>query len=120
LLMVLSTKLPEFQTQLFRFVDVFPTMQDTEDISRHLAEYFDQPGPTELMATAVTAASYVPGGKWATASIARREVSKMAEQFIVGTDPDATAAELRRLWAGGTAATVDLLGEHTVSHAEAD
>jgi RHH-type proline utilization regulon transcriptional repressor/proline dehydrogenase/delta 1-pyrroline-5-carboxylate dehydrogenase len=120
LLMVLSMKLPEFQTQLFRFVDVFPTMQDTEDISRHLAEYFDQPGPTELMATAVTAASYLPGGKWATASIARREVSKMAEQFIVGTDPDATAAELRRLWAGGTAATVDLLGEHTVSHAEAD
>src|ERR1039458_2455171 len=43
----------------------------------------------------------------------------MAEQFIVGTDPDATAAELRQLWAGGTAATVDLLGEHTVSHAEA-
>lgn len=120
LLMVLAMKLPEFQTQLFRFVDVFPAMQDEADTARHLAEYFDEPGPTELVATAVTTASHLPGGKRATASIARREVSKMAEQFIVGTDPDATAKELSKLWAGGTAATVDLLGEHTVSHAEAD
>ena len=32
---------PAFKTQLFRFVDVFPALDDRDDIARHLAEYFD-------------------------------------------------------------------------------
>ena len=32
---------PDFKTQLFRFVDVFPALDGNDDIARHLAEYFD-------------------------------------------------------------------------------
>ena len=32
---------PAFKTQLFRFVDVFPALEERDDIARHLAEYFD-------------------------------------------------------------------------------
>src|SRR5438309_92049 len=32
---------PEFKTQLFRFVDVFPSCRDAGDVLRHMAEYFD-------------------------------------------------------------------------------
>ena len=44
----------------------------------------------------------------------------MAEQFIVGQHPAEVAAEVGKMWSGGTAATIDLLGEHTFSHSEAD
>ena len=44
----------------------------------------------------------------------------MATQFIVATDAPSTASQLGELWRRGSAATVDLLGEHTHSHAEAD
>jgi RHH-type proline utilization regulon transcriptional repressor/proline dehydrogenase/delta 1-pyrroline-5-carboxylate dehydrogenase len=32
------------KVELFRFVDVFPTLTSRAEIDRHLGEYFDQPG----------------------------------------------------------------------------
>ena len=32
---------PEFKTQLFRFVDVFPALAGNDDVARHLVEYFE-------------------------------------------------------------------------------
>ena len=32
------------KVELFRFVDVFPTLTSRAEIARHLREYFDQPG----------------------------------------------------------------------------
>ena len=32
------------KVELFRFVDVFPTLRTAEEIDRHLREYFEQPG----------------------------------------------------------------------------
>ena len=43
-----------------------------------------------------------------------------AEQFIVGDGPAAAVEGLHRLWRGGSAFTVDLLGEKTVTEVEAD
>ena len=44
----------------------------------------------------------------------------MAHRFIAGDSPKAARGELRRLWRAGIASTVDLLGEATVTAAEAD
>jgi RHH-type proline utilization regulon transcriptional repressor/proline dehydrogenase/delta 1-pyrroline-5-carboxylate dehydrogenase len=44
----------------------------------------------------------------------------MAHRFIVGEDPKAALPALRRLWKDGIATSVDLLGEATVTAAEAD
>ena len=44
----------------------------------------------------------------------------MAHRFIAGETPDAALGELRRLWNGGVASSVDLLGEATLTGAEAD
>jgi RHH-type proline utilization regulon transcriptional repressor/proline dehydrogenase/delta 1-pyrroline-5-carboxylate dehydrogenase len=120
LMMTLAMRLPEFQTQLFRFVDVFPAMGDARDTTRHLAEYFDTSHVPPLIGAGVRAASHVPGGPSLVAKTARREVTNMARQFIVGSDPAEAAEELGRMWRGGTAATIDLLGEHTFSHSESD
>jgi RHH-type proline utilization regulon transcriptional repressor/proline dehydrogenase/delta 1-pyrroline-5-carboxylate dehydrogenase len=44
----------------------------------------------------------------------------MAEQFIVGATPGEAAAGLHKVWRSGSAFVVDLLGEKTVTEAEAD
>ena len=110
----------ELRTQLFRFVDALPAMEDDDDLHRHVEEYFGGDVLPRLVSGAVANSGRVPGGRRVVAAVARREVARMAKQFIVATDAPSTARELEALWRRGSAATVDLLGEHTHSHAEAD
>ena len=111
---------PSFKTQLFRFVDVFPATTGDADVLRHLREYFDEADAPKLMDLGVGIADHLPGGGAISASIARRNIVKMAQQFIVGSTPAEAVAGLERLWRAGSAFTVDLLGEKTVVEAEAD
>ncbi len=111
---------PAFQSQLFRLVDVFPAMSDDADTGRHLKEYFQRGVAPLPVAASAKLANRVPLGKAVAARLTRREVRKMAGQFIVGSDPWQVGIALGAMWRGGTAATIDLLGEHTYSHREAD
>jgi RHH-type proline utilization regulon transcriptional repressor/proline dehydrogenase/delta 1-pyrroline-5-carboxylate dehydrogenase len=111
---------PEFQTELFRFVDAFPAMSTDEDVQRHVSEYFGGPAIPKAARLAVRLSERVPGGSKLAAAAARRNIAKMAGQFIIGEDPAGVVGALGEMWRGGTAATIDLLGEHTHSHAEAD
>src|SRR5579875_2361774 len=120
LLMTLAMRKPSFQAQLFRLVDVFPAMSDAADTGRHVEEYFERGLAPLPVAAGAQVANRLPLGRVALARVTRREVMRMASQFIVGSDPAEVARELRAMWEGGTAATIDLLGEHTYSHHEAD
>ena len=111
---------PSFKTQLFRFVDVFPATHSDADVLRHVREYFDGSDVPRALDMGVGIADRLPGGGAMTAGIARRNIKRMAEQFIVGTGPDDAAAGLHRLWKQGAGFVVDLLGEKTVTEAEAD
>lgn len=119
-LMAWAMRKPAFQAQLFRLVDVFPAMSDDADTGRHLEEYFERGLAPLPVSTGARLANRVPLGRSLAARLTRREVRKMASQFIVGSDPAEVGRELRQMWIGGTAATIDLLGEHTYSHREAD
>jgi RHH-type proline utilization regulon transcriptional repressor/proline dehydrogenase/delta 1-pyrroline-5-carboxylate dehydrogenase len=111
---------PAFKTQLFRFVDVFPALDGNDDIARHLSEYFDGVEVPKALDLGVDLADKVPFGAALEARVARKNIARMAEQFIVGETAADAVAELHRLWRSGSAATVDLLGEKTVVSAEAD
>jgi RHH-type proline utilization regulon transcriptional repressor/proline dehydrogenase/delta 1-pyrroline-5-carboxylate dehydrogenase len=111
---------PSFKTQLFRFVDVFPATNDDADVLSHLREYFDDTDAPRLLDMGMGAADHVPGGGRLSASIARRNITRMAHQFIVGATPAEAVEGLHRLWRAGSAFTVDLLGEKTVTDAEGD
>jgi RHH-type proline utilization regulon transcriptional repressor/proline dehydrogenase/delta 1-pyrroline-5-carboxylate dehydrogenase len=111
---------PEFKTQLFRFVDVFPATTDADDVLTHVHEYFQGADAPKLMNLGVDIAEKVPFGGKVTASVARRNILRMAEQFIVGESAKAAVDGLHHLWRQGSAFTVDLLGEKTVTEAEAD
>ncbi len=68
----------------------------------------------------VDLADRVPFGASLEARVARKNIARMAEQFIVGSTPSEAVAGLHALWRAGSAATVDLLGEKTVVRREAD
>ncbi len=110
----------DFRTQLFRFVDVFPACTDDDDVVRHLEEYFEGIELPKALDLGLEAAEHVPFGAHIGASVTRRQVRRMARQFIAGETPDEAMTALRELWRSGEAATVDLLGEKTVTQSEAE
>src|SRR5262245_39006797 len=112
---------PSFRTQLFRFVDVFPaTAEDDREVLRHLDEYFDGADVPKLLDLGLDVAERVPFGSAVSASIARRNIIRMAQQFVLGATTDEAVAGASRLWAQGIATTVDVLGEKTTTPAQAD
>lgn len=108
-----------FKTQLFRFVDVLPTLTSSSEISRHLKEYLD-PESVDLSPALRAALKASSGASWLLGAGVKAQVTGLARQFMLGNDDGEIVAELRRLHEAGIAFTVDVLGEAVVSEAEAD
>jgi RHH-type transcriptional regulator, proline utilization regulon repressor / proline dehydrogenase / delta 1-pyrroline-5-carboxylate dehydrogenase len=119
---------PAFKTQLFRFVDVFPALANHRDVARHVSEYFTAgdgdaeagDGAPWVLRRGSAIADRLPLGSRVEASIARRNIERMARQFIVGATPAEAVDGLAALWRSGSAFTVDVLGEKTLTTPEAD
>ena len=116
-LMALSMRDERFKAQLFRFVDVLPSLRRSSEIVEHLDEYFSYNGFGPFVNVGVRLARIVP---WVTGPILRWNVSGMARQFIAGRNPDDVMATLRKHHAQKIGFTVDLLGEGVVSEAQAN
>jgi RHH-type proline utilization regulon transcriptional repressor/proline dehydrogenase/delta 1-pyrroline-5-carboxylate dehydrogenase len=115
-----STADAELRAALFRLVDVTPACRSLDDLATHLTafaeEVDDRPAPLDA---AMKAASTKPGRVALGAAVAAG-VRHMAHRFIAGESPADALGELGRLWHGGIASSVDLLGEATLTAAEAD
>jgi RHH-type transcriptional regulator, proline utilization regulon repressor / proline dehydrogenase / delta 1-pyrroline-5-carboxylate dehydrogenase len=116
-LMALSMRDERFKAQLFRFVDVLPSLRRSSEIVEHLDEYFSDDGFGPLVGVGVRLARIVP---WVSGRVLRWNVSGMARQFIAGRNPADVMATLRKRHAQKIGFTVDLLGEGVVSEAQAD
>jgi RHH-type proline utilization regulon transcriptional repressor/proline dehydrogenase/delta 1-pyrroline-5-carboxylate dehydrogenase len=116
-LMALSMRDERFKVQLFRFVDVLPSLRHSREIIEHLNEYFSDDGFGPFVGTGVHLARIVP---WVSGPILRWNVSGVAHQFIAGRDPDDVIKTLRKRRSQKIGFTVDLLGEAVVSEADAD
>src|SRR5256714_1881179 len=116
-LMALSMRDERFKAQLFRFVDVLPSLRRSSEIVEHLDEYFSDDGFGPLVGVGVRLARIVP---WVSGRVLRWNVSGMARQFIAGRNPHDVMATLRKRHAQKIGFTVDLLGEGVVSEAQAD
>lgn len=116
--LALAASDPQLRAALFRLVDVAPACVDTSDLAAHLAAYLDgvqaPAAPVRLAARAASA----PVGSRAIGRAASVLVRQMAGRFIVAESVANAAPVLRGLWQRGSAVTVDLLGEATVTHAE--
>jgi RHH-type proline utilization regulon transcriptional repressor/proline dehydrogenase/delta 1-pyrroline-5-carboxylate dehydrogenase len=111
---------PELKVPLFRFVDALPACRTASDVMDHLQGYLDGPASPRVVRTGIRAAAAIPGGDHLAAAVARASVRTMAGRFIAGRTPAEAAEAAGSLWRDGFAATVDLLGEKTVTLVDAD
>jgi RHH-type proline utilization regulon transcriptional repressor/proline dehydrogenase/delta 1-pyrroline-5-carboxylate dehydrogenase len=110
----------ELRAALFRFVDVVPACRSLDDLARHLTGFLQEVSATPPPIAAAMRVSNTRTGRAALGAAAAGGVRHLARRFIVGETPKAALGALRRLWDGGVASSVDLLGEATVTEAEAD
>jgi proline dehydrogenase len=115
-----STQDAELRAALFRLVDVTPATRSLDDLARHLSAYLEdvEERPQPLRAAMRMAES--AAGRRALGAAAAASVRHMAHRFIVAESPRAARRLLRGLWDDGVASSLDLLGEATVTAAEAD
>jgi RHH-type proline utilization regulon transcriptional repressor/proline dehydrogenase/delta 1-pyrroline-5-carboxylate dehydrogenase len=108
----------KFKVQLFRFIDCFPVLKDSDQVYSHLKDYLTQPGVTlpPGLSTGLAAGGLLKGTLTSTVT---SQVKTMASQFIAGTDAADALPKLRKLWDQGASFTVDLLGEACLSDEEA-
>lgn len=110
------------KVQMFRFIDVLPTLRSREAITRHLQEYFEEVSQrlprAARLALEVSQPDSVLGR--ALAMTARRNALRMAQRFIAGTEVEQVLQTVGRLRKQGLAFTLDLLGEAIISEEEAE
>ncbi len=113
---------PALRSAMFRFVDAAPACRGPLDRGAHLRAFVrgvdGEPIPPTLrplrsrVAPQPLLAAYGLASGPATALLAR--------QFIAGRDVRSATRNLRAMWRQGQAFALDLLGESTVSEAEAE
>ena len=118
--MELAAQDDELRAALFRFVDVVPACRSVDDLAAHLTGFLDEVHGRPPSLRAAMRMGNTKAGRAALGAIGAAGVRHMAHRFIVGEDPAAALPTLRRLWRDGIAASVDLLGEATVTAEEAD
>jgi RHH-type proline utilization regulon transcriptional repressor/proline dehydrogenase/delta 1-pyrroline-5-carboxylate dehydrogenase len=110
-----------FKVQMFRFVDVFPSLSRPESVARHFQEYFghsEAPIPPALQWSIRLVPPDSLAARMAAKSLAGN-LTHMAAHFIAGATPTEALPTLARLRSEGMTFTVDLLGEAVISEAEA-
>jgi proline dehydrogenase len=118
--MELASSDGELRAALFRFVDVVPACRSLDDLARHLTSLLEEVPEAPPPISAAMRIAHTKAGRAALGVAAAGGVKHMAHRFIVGETPAAALGVLRGLWERGVASTVDLLGEATVTAAEAD
>jgi RHH-type proline utilization regulon transcriptional repressor/proline dehydrogenase/delta 1-pyrroline-5-carboxylate dehydrogenase len=118
--MELASSDRELRAALFRFVDVAPACRSLDDLARHLTDFLEELPDTPPPIAAAMRISHTKAGRAALGAAAASGVKHLAHRFIVGETPAAAMGVLRHLWSRGVASSVDLLGEATVTEAEAD
>jgi proline dehydrogenase len=117
--MDLASSDAELKAALFRFVDVVPACRNLDDLARHLTAFLEEvEEPPPPVGVALKMGNN-KAGRRALGMAAATGVKHMAHRFIVGETPKAALGDLRELWKDGVASSVDLLGEATVTQAEA-
>lgn len=107
-----------FKTQMFRFVDVLPTLHSSSEVAKHLKEYFSESNGDlpSIFNFGLGLGGLAPA---LMSGAIKKNINDMANMFIVGSD---AAAALPKLLIGRQKPigfTVDILGEATLSEKEA-
>ena len=119
-LMEWSMKKPDLKVNMFRLVDVLPTLKTSKAVASHAREYLED--PSKEVSRLAPGLLKLGSGKFQaplTAWAVRFGVHQMAKQFIAGESAKSAIKKLKRIRDQGMCFTVDLLGEFSVSETEA-
>ena len=105
-----------FKTQMFRFVDVFPSLNRTADIPIFLKEYFGKDKGILQLLTKGT--GILPTAL--TTAFVTKQMKEMSRLFIIGEDIPTALPILTNMRKEKTSFTLDLLGEAVLSEVEAN
>ncbi|MCP4249651.1 MAG: L-glutamate gamma-semialdehyde dehydrogenase, partial [bacterium] len=118
----LTMKDENLKVRAFRWVDALPAMRDEVDIAAHLREYLD-PAKVRLPGPGRLALSFKdPKSIWGRTlgTVAGKVAFSMANRFITGSTPTEAIAAVEALRRQKMAFTLDVLGEATITPAQAD
>jgi len=110
------------KVQLFRFVDALPLLKTPASIARHLQEYFAEIGPA-LPGWMRFGLRRLPSEGWSgrlLAWSAKTNAERLARRFIAGSNVAEALEAVAKLREQNLTFTIDLLGEATITEAEAD
>lgn len=115
-----SMSQPDFKVNMFRLVDVLPSLRSSSSIASHVNEYLAD-AAANIHGLVEWGVNLKPDSFRAmlTSALVKKSVEQMAAQFIAGEDPQDALKQLKRLRKAGIAFTTDLLGEFSVSEKEA-
>jgi len=113
---------PALRSAMFRFVDAAPACRGALDRGAHLRAFVrDVDGERIPMPLRPLRAGVAPRALLAAYGLASGPATALlARQFIAGRDVKSATRNLRGMWRHGQAFALDLLGESTVSEAEAE
>ena len=113
---------PALRSALFRFVDAAPACRGALDRGAHLRAFVREVQGERIPATLrPLRARVAPRPLLAAYGLASGPATALlARQFIAGRDARSATRNLRAMWRRGQAFALDLLGESTVSEAEAE
>ncbi|MCX7977861.1 MAG: proline dehydrogenase family protein, partial [Bdellovibrionaceae bacterium] len=112
-----SMRNEKFKTNMFRFVDVLPSLSSGSDVAKHLKEYFEEGGEMPgVFKVGLGLGSLAPG---LMAGTIRKNITEMAKMFITGENPQEALPILKKARKNRLTFTVDILGEATLSEKEA-
>ena len=118
--MELATQDAQLRSALFRLVDVTPATRSLDDLASHLRGYLSEMDEWPLPVDAAMRMTSSGAGRRVLGVAVAAGVRHTAHRFIVGETPAAALGTIRSQWNDGLATSVDLLGEATVTQAEAD
>ncbi|MBI3591150.1 MAG: L-glutamate gamma-semialdehyde dehydrogenase [Candidatus Melainabacteria bacterium] len=121
-LMDIGMKDEKLKVELFRFVDVLPTLVNDNQLAKHIQEYFGQVEGeyADLIKTAAQISSGSFIGKMAASAAVRTGVTQMARSFIAGENVKEVSQQINELRKKKMTFTIDILGEAVLSEKEAD
>ncbi|HKA08689.1 MAG TPA: L-glutamate gamma-semialdehyde dehydrogenase [Gemmataceae bacterium] len=122
LLMDWTMSAEQLKVQLFRFIDALPRLHDPAAIAGHLREYLGEAGdavPWWIRYGVRMLPSDGFGGRM-LARAAKWNAEHLARRFIAGSNVEEAVESVKLLRDKSLAFTVDLLGEATITEAEAD
>jgi proline dehydrogenase len=113
---------PALRSAMFRFVDVAPACRGPQERGAHLRAFLREvKGERVPLTMRPLRARRAPAALMFLYGLGSGPaIALLARQFIAGRDVSHASGNLRRMWRHGQAFALDLLGEATVTEAEAE